>query len=411
MTAGPASGTTHESMRESSALELPIPSRDARAHHDRVVARIRAEIDRHGGSIPFDRYMELALYDPGLGYYAAGLRKFGSEGDFMTAPEISPLFSRCLARPVGDLLESLGGGTIFEVGAGQGSMAVELLRSLEGQGMILPPYQILERSAALRAVQRALIDREIPSAPVTWLEDFPPHGFRGVVLANELLDSFPVRLLQVSADASLVELSVGWESGRFTWQRAAHERDEDRDAVRRIERDLAQPFPPGYLVELGPSRAAWVREVIERLEAGVVLLFDYGYPRREYYHPQRGHGTLLCYYRHRVHSDPLILAGLQDITAHVEFTSLAEAARAAGAEVVGFTTQASFLLSSGLAEMMPNDPPGTPAYLAASQQVKQLTLPGQMGDLVKVMALARGFDPPLTGFSGLDLRARLGLQR
>lgn len=389
-------------------LELPAPDPGARAHSDTLVARIREEIEQAGGALSFERYMELALYAPGLGYYSAGMRKFGPAGDFVTAPELSPLFSRCVAVQVAEALEYLEAGQVLEVGAGRGSMASEVIQALPRSS--LDRYFILERSAELRARQERRLAKRLPDAPLTWLDDMPQAGFRGVVLANELLDAYPVRRFCIS-ESGVEELYVGWEGGRFIWKIGTPEDPATLEAIRRIEHDLPGPLPSGYVSELAPARTAWIREMVRRVKEGVILIFDYGYARPEYYHPQRAEGTLACYYRHRMHADPLILTGLQDITSHVDFSAIAEAAVAAGATVAGFTTQANFLMSTGLMEMARGMAPDSSEYAQTAAHVKRLTLPGEMGELVKVMALSRGFDQPLCGFSGRDFRARLQMSQ
>ena len=370
---------------------------------------IRAEIAAAGGALSFARYMELALYAPGLGYYSAGSQKFGVQGDFITAPEISPLFARCLARQCRQVLNALGGGAILEFGAGSGVLAVELLLELERLDSLPSAYFILELSAELRARQQCLLSQRAAHLldRIRWLESLPAGGLRGVVLANEVLDAMPVQLFVRSAGA-LKERCVACEDQGFIW-RDVPAGAPLTQAVAALQAALPASLPDGYCSEINPALPGWITSLAATLEQGVALLIDYGYPRREYYLPERSAGTLMCHYRHRVHADPLILTGLQDITAHVDFTALAAAGSAAGLTIAGYTTQAHFLLGSGLPELAAaSDPQDLAAHLAVTDQIKTLTLPGAMGERFKVLALARGLEGlPLRGFALRDLRGRL----
>jgi len=390
--------------REPRPESLPAPSPEAAAHGERLCQHIREEIARGGGAIPFQRYMELALYAPGLGYYSAGSRKLGAEGDFVTAPELTPAFGRCVARQAAEVLETLGGGDIVEVGAGSGALAAAALGELERLGAPLGRYLILERSAELRARQQAALAGQ--GGRVGWLEDLPAPGFRGVVLANELLDALPAARFEV-APGGVREHYVTWEGGRFRWLADEPEHPVLGRAVDAIQRELAEPMPPGYVSELALAQRAWAREAAGRLGAGLLLILDYGYPRAEYYHPQRHGGTLSCFYRHRTHADPLILTGLQDISVHVDFTAVAEAGAAAGLELAGFTSQADFLLSLGVLDELVALAPGSPQHAALTRAIKRLTLPSDMGEVSKAMALTRAHRTPLAGFARTDRRGRL----
>jgi SAM-dependent MidA family methyltransferase len=387
---------------------LPTPSEQALQHSRAVFARIRDEIESNGGAIPFARYMELALYAPGLGYYSAGMRKFGRDGDFVTAPEISPLFSRCVGRQIDQVLDHLGTGEVLEVGAGSGILAAEVLTTLAGSGRLPRHYFILETSAELRERQELTIRAHAPGLMdrVIWLDHLPEPGFCGVMIANEVLDAMPAHRFRVETDAPL-EWYIGCEGARLVWKLARPVDTTLTKAVRAIECSLDHRLPAGYASEINTLHRPWVHELGQRMSAGLILLIDYGYPRREYYHAQRNQGTLMCYYRHHAHQDPLVLPGLQDISVHVDFTTIAEAAAESELQVSGFTTQSSFLLSAGLIEMSVGAAPDTPGYWAMTQQIKQLTLPGEMGELVKFMALTRGIDLPLLGFTTGDLRIRL----
>ncbi|HHH36895.1 MAG TPA: SAM-dependent methyltransferase [Gammaproteobacteria bacterium] len=351
--------------------------------------------------------MELALYAPGLGYYSAGRRRFGIGGDFITAPELSPLFARCLARQCVEILEGMEDGVILEFGAGSGVLARELLAALEALDVLPAAYFILEPSAALREEQEATLRKAHPRLMdrIHWLTALPREGLRGIVLANEVLDAMPVHRLRWR-NGAFVELYVdapGEEGLTLVEGPLSH------PALEAAPRRFAGGFPEGYTCEVNPAAGAWVRSLSGVLAEGVALLIDYGYPAAEYYHPQRRDGTLMCYYRHRAHDDPLCLPGLQDITAHVDFTALAEAAVDAGLEVAGYATQSAFLQGCGIAElgaaaMSAGD---TRQQVELARQLRTLLLPGEMGEAFKVLALARKRPGPLTGFSVRDERGRL----
>jgi SAM-dependent MidA family methyltransferase len=380
---------------------LPEPSAEEQAHSERVGAAIRDEI-AHRGSIPFSRYMELALYAPGLGYYTAGKQKFGSAGDFVTAPEAYPVFGRCLARTATEVLAQLGGGAILEVGAGSGKLAATMLTELAVHGALPETYYILELSPELRERQAATMRQTAPehAERVRWLDHLPEPRFRGLVVANELLDAMPVERFKVDADA-VKQLGVTWCEGRFDWV----ERPALPAVIDRVE-SLA--LATGYVSEVGLAAEAWVRSVGERIAAGVLLLIDYGFPRAEFYHPDRATGTLMCHYRHRAHPEPLILPGLQDITAHIDFTAIAQAGVDVGLNILGYTSQAAFLIGSGLDDIArTSNPMDVRAHLALTDQIKKLTLPHEMGELYKVIALQRGADITLRGFEQQDRRSRL----
>lgn len=380
---------------------LPSPTAEEQAHHDKLAQRLRQEMAAAGGAITFDRFMELALYAPGLGYYVAGTRKFGEHGDFITAPELGSLFARCLARPCRSLLAGLGGGDILEAGAGSGALAADLLLELESLGRLPERYLILELGAELRARQHETIKTRAPHlfGRVHWLADLP-GDFRGMVLANEVLDAMPVTRFKVT-QTGVNELYVAWENEGFAWQ--------EKPATAAL-RERVEPLglAADYTSEINLRAKAWVRRVADSLKQGAMLLIDYGFPRTEFYHPQRAQGTLMCHYRHQAHDDPLRLAGLQDITAHVDFSAIAEAGVDAGLALLGYTSQAAFLLGCGLDRIMAaSDPHDVRAHLALTQQVKKLTLPHEMGELFKVLALGRGVREPLPGFTLQDWRGRL----
>lgn len=391
------------------AGSLPQPDAAARAHSEQLTACIRDAMDAAGGAITFAQFMHMALYEPGLGYYSAGLRKFGREGDYVTAPEISPLFSRCIARQCAQVIAA-GAGDILEFGAGSGVMAADLLAELQARDCLPDTYYILEVSAELRQRQHHTLSHACPHLleRVQWLDSLPGAGFSGIILANEVVDAMPVHRIYIDEHGEPGEYYVAWENDEFSWQRGTLSSDRLRERVDDINAELDSPLAPGYTTEINLAAGAWLQSLNDILQRGLILIIDYGFPRREYYHPQRSSGTLMCHYRHHNHDAPLILAGLQDITAHVDFTALAESAYHAGLDISGYTNQANFLLSSGLPDMAnavnADDPR---SQMEAAQQIKKLTLPQEMGELFKVIALGRDLDMPLFGFTLRDDRDRL----
>jgi SAM-dependent MidA family methyltransferase len=388
-------------------LAMPEPDEAACIHSRALMGLICAEIDAGGGSIGFDRYMTLALYAPGRGYYSAGSAKIGAGGDFVTAPEVSPLFARCLARQCAAILAQLDGGGILELGAGTGIMAADLLAELDRLGVVPDHYHILEPSADLRRRQQELLRARAPrwGRRIRWLDRLPRSGLRGVVLGNEVLDAMPVCCFGIARDGVLERRVACAQPGRLGWcERPADARFEAR--VADLAAALPQPLAPGYCSELNPQFGPWVRALAEALTQGVILLVDYGYPRHEYYHPQRDRGTLLCHYRHRAHDDPFRYPGLQDISANVDFTALAEAGLEAGLDLLGYTSQAQFLLANGLEEAF-EQVRDEPARWRLAPQIKRLTLPSEMGERFQVMALGRDYGRALEHFSLRDHRARL----
>ncbi len=364
------------------AQALPLPDDAALAASRRLLDRLAAELAANGNWIPFARYMELVLHEPGLGYYAAGARKFGAGGDFVTAPELSPLFGRALARQVAQLLQP--GEAVLEFGAGSGALAEQLLGELQC------PYFILETSAGLRERQRQRLgDR------VQWLERMPQR-FRGVMLANEVVDAMPVHAVAWRADG-VFERGVCANEGTLAWSLRPAE-GPLLEAARALAVEV--PASGSYDSEIGLVGRAWIRLLARALERGAILVADYGFPAREYYHPQRSGGTLACHYRHRVHGDPFYLPGLQDITAHVDFSALARAAAAGGLEVLGYANQARFLVNCGITDLLEKeDPADAKRYLPAASAVQKLLAPSEMGELFKFLALGRGVASPLLGFA------------
>ncbi len=389
---------------------LPEPTPEAAAHSAQLREIIRQAISASpSGSICFAHYMDQALYAPGLGYYSAGLSKLGAGGDFITAPEISPLFGRCIARQCREILAGLRGGEILELGAGTGRLAAEILLELEKLDALPERYCLLDRSADLRLRQQRHLQAIAPQllSRIHWLNSLPERGFKGLILANEVLDALPVHRFCITGKG-IAELQVGWEGGRFIWIQDCPAEPELVTQVEAIEAALGRRLPAPYLSEVNLMTGPWIASLAERLERGLLLFIDYGYPRCEYYHPERNMGTLICHYRQRAHPDPLILTGLQDITAFVDFTAVAEAATSCGLKVGGYTAQAYFLIACGLDKLLIELQPRSPArYLDYARQAKLLTLPGEMGERFKVMALAKGWDAPLLGFAFCDHRGRL----
>ncbi|MCF6218112.1 MAG: SAM-dependent methyltransferase [Gammaproteobacteria bacterium] len=386
--------------------QLPVPDAFAQAHSRALFEVIADEIEAEGGSISFARFMALALYAPGLGYYAAGAQKFGEAGDFVTAPEISPLFSHCLAHQAAQVLRALGGGDILEYGAGSGVMALEILRELARIDCLPDHYYIMELSADLRQRQHQRLREDAPQLleRVVWLDALPEVPINGVVFANEVLDAMPINLFEVQ-EGVLQEVNVMLGEQGLTY--ALDEVGESLASAATLV-ELAKQRPDGYRSEYNAAVGPWLQSMAGSLGKAAVFLIDYGYPQHEFYHPQRSGGSLMCHYRHRSHADPLILLGLQDITAHVDFTQVAEEACRASFDVSGFTSQAYFLMSLGLTERLAdNDPDDIKQQMLIAQQVKKLTMPNEMGELFKVIALQKGLGLPLQGFMMNDQRSRL----
>jgi SAM-dependent MidA family methyltransferase len=385
---------------------LPPLTVEEQAHSLRLAAHIREALVAAGGWLSFERFMELALYAPGLGYYSAGSEKLGAGGDFVTAPEVSDLFSGCMARQCAAVLMRTG-GEILELGAGTGRMAAALLTELAAQRVLPERYAILEVSADLAQRQRERLAR-LPRAlreRVVWLERLPERPLHGVILANEVADALPCRRFTLREDG-LGELGVALVSGEPLRDFRDALRPPDEGLARACEEILAglpEPLPLGYTSEVCLRLAPWINSLGASLERGILLLSDYGLPRRHYYHPQRLSGTLRCHYRHRAHDDPYLNVGVQDITAWVDFTRVAEAALESGLTVAGFATQAAFLLGLGLEGLV------TAADTALERtrlagEARRLIMPEEMGEAFKVMALTRDCDMSLAGFTLSDLR-------
>ncbi|MDR1462784.1 MAG: SAM-dependent methyltransferase [Azoarcus sp.] len=385
-------------------LNLPLPDADALEQSTRLTALIAAEIAAAGGWMPFYRYMELALYAPGLGYYDGGARKFGIDGDFITAPGLTPLFGQALAAQAEEIMRA-SACEVIEVGAGDGHLAADLLCELDIRHCLPVHYGILELSAELRARQRETLLRRAPrlASCVRWL-DTMPETFSGLVLANEALDAMPLHVI-AAKDGGIYERGVVLAAAADAPRAFAWEDRPARGAVLEATRRL--PLPPGgdgeYVTEINLAAAAWISAWGERLRQGALLLIDYGYPRDEFYLPSRAKGTLMCHYRHRAHDDPFLWPGLADVTGSVDFTAMAEAGFDAGLDVLGYTSQGQFLLNCGLLDCLARRGPRDGAdYLRAANAVQKLTLPREMGELFKVLMLGRGIDTALLGFARGD---------
>ena len=385
-------------------MNLPQPSPEAADHSRQLSAAINREIVACGGWISFSRFMELVLYEPGLGYYSAGARKIGAAGDFVTAPELSPFFGRALAHQLAEFMDA-SIPFVLEVGAGSGCLAADLLRELECLGKLPERYDILDLSADLRERQQATLVAAVPHLLplVHWLDRLPER-FSGVVLANELLDALPAHVI-AWRENGIFERGVALDAdGCFTW----NERPATGVLLAAAEEIAAQcSLPPGYESEISLAARAWAAEWGRRLQRGALLLIDYGFPRSEFYHQQRGSGTLMCHYRHYAHPDPFYLPGLQDVTVHVDFTAIIAAAAGAGFDLLGYTSQGQFLLNCGILDLLAAEEPGTPDYIRASGAINKLLMPHEMGELFKVIAIGREIDRPLRGFSTGDQSHRL----
>lgn len=348
--------------------------------------------------MPFSRFMERCLYAPGLGYYSAGRTKFGGAGDFVTAPELGSLFASSVADALMPCLRELGADADFcELGGGSGAFAEVAMRAFDEAGLWPRRYRILEPSADLRERQREHLRAELPAhlfARVEWLERPPEEAWRGVLFANEVIDALPATRFCVR-EGEVFEEHVTVD-GEGAFERCDRPADAlVAGAVRHVERDLGREFDEGYRSEILPQLPYWMQAVLGTLEAGVVLFIDYGYPRDEYYLPERDDGTLVCHYRHRAHAEPLILPGLQDLTAFVDFTALAEAGNQAGFSVAAYSSQAQFLIAAGLPQRFnrASESADEVACYGLAQEVKRLTLPGEMGERFQTLLLARNVGP------------------
>ncbi|MFC0136277.1 hypothetical protein CR105_24955 [Massilia eurypsychrophila] len=370
-------------------MSLPEPDSDALAASHALQQLIATEIAQHDGSIMFARFMELALYAPRLGYYSGGAAKLGRDGDFTTAPEITPLFGAALARVTASIIAQ-SAPNILEFGAGTGKLARDVLTALAADGVAVDSYAIVELSGELRARQQEAL-KDFPQ--VRWLDGFP-DTFSGVVLANEVLDAMPVELV-TKTPAGWRQVMVTIDDGRFAFA----ERAPDAALAAQIGRQIpdADLLEVGYLTEVHPVAGAFMATLARMLAGGggAAILFDYGFPAHEYYVDDRTGGTLMCHYRHHAHADPFYLPGLQDVTAHVDFTAMALAAQDAGADVLAYMSQAGFLLGAGIGELLlRTDPQDALRYLPQANAVQKLVSPSEMGELFKVLVVGKGIDLP-----------------
>ncbi len=398
-----------------SANVLPEPDEEAKIHSQLLMQRIGDACERANGWINFAEFMNIALYEPALGYYSGGLQKFGQKGDFITAPEVSPLFGQCLANQLLEAIKNLQKTTaekvyVIEFGAGSGVLAVDILRQLERHNCLPEQYLIIELSAELKQRQKQTIKDKAEHLlkHVQWLDQLPENIGSAVVVANEVLDAMPVECFKVVDGVSKVEsLMLGFDNDNLV-SRYQHANGPVLQKIEEIQQRSELTFSENYSSEYNPAIYGWLSALEGKVDNLLILLIDYGYNEKEYYHPERVNGTLMCYYQHRAHDDIFWWPGLQDITAFVNYTDVAYSAVDSGLNVSGYTTQAAFLLANGLSDLHASQvTDDVQQQVMLSQQIKTLTLPSEMGERFKVMALTKNYDEPLTGFSMLDLRNRL----
>jgi SAM-dependent MidA family methyltransferase len=386
-------------------MKIPTPNEPEQQRSHALSTLIHKKIQQDGGSISFAQYMESALYYPELGFYTSPRPKFGKLGDFITAPELSPLFAKSIARQCHPILKSLNGGDILELGAGSGKLAMEILLELNQLNQLPKTYYIFEKSPALRLQQQLFLKEHCAyfMPRIVWLDTLK-NKIKGIVLANEVLDALPVHCFRIEKDG-MVERCVAFEQGQFVWKLTASTTPSLIRHVTLIQQECK--MDNGYESEINLNLDHWITSIANILEKGVILLFDYGYGRREYYHPDRTQGTLMCFYQHHRYDDPFPWVGLQDITAHVDFTAVLESAISAGLNLGGYTTQSSFLLACGLLDLAQQNLLMTADNYQQNQAIKKLTFPSQMGELIKVMALTKHYKETLLGFSLYDRKRNL----
>ena len=382
--------------------KLPQPTQEALQHSQRLQSYIVNKIHQSGGWIPFAHFMELALYAPGLGYYSASSTKFGYKGDFVTAPEISVLFGKTIARQAMQLFRQIDLASILEFGAGSGKLALDLLTELEQLDQSPPQYLILEMSGELQQRQRELFVTHAPHLldRITWLNELPEQ-FSGLIIANEVLDAMPTHLIVWKKD-DLFERGVGLDQQNFIWIDKPLISDELKTIANQLSTliDRNEPNFVSYLSEISLANRYFIRSLSKMLQSGLILLIDYGFGQREYYHPQRSMGTVMCHYRHYAHDDPFYLPGLQDITSHVDFSAITQVASCNNLQLLGYTNQAHFLINCGITELLSKvSVTDTAAYLPLSNQLQRLVSPAEMGELFKVIALGKHFDGTPIGFT------------
>ncbi len=389
-------------------MPLPRPVQTDSIQSGKLCRHIQKLITQSGGSISFEQYMSACLYQPALGYYNTDGDRIGEAGDFITAPEVSSLFSKCLANQCTEILNQTDGDIILELGAGTGRMACDILQALEKQDTLPKEYWILELSAALRKQQQVFLGETIPHLYpyIRWFETLPKKTFTGVILGNEILDALPFcRFIKMAT--SFHEIRVGFDKRGFVWKETPAD-SSLLDALKRIDASLKRPLPDTYISELNRRVEDWLNMLQKSLKRGVMLFIDYGFSGDDYYHPEQSGGRLLCHYRHHAHADPFYYPGLQDITAPVDFTAVANAACALGLDISGYTTQTCFLLANGLENLITaTHSMDIKVQTQTAQQVRMLTMPDQMGERFKVIALSKKHDQPLSGFSMMNGRLRL----
>jgi SAM-dependent MidA family methyltransferase len=382
-----------------SDVSFPAPSADALAHSEKLSALIRADVEDHGGWIPFERYMEMALYAPGLGYYSAGAKKIGKDGDFITAPEISALYGQSIAQCARQVIGQTD-GDILEFGAGSGKLALDLLTELAQLNQLPKNYFVLEVSADLRERQQILLS-SLPAnifSRIQWIDKLL-NKIDGLIIGNEVLDAMPTHLIAWN-EAGIHERGIAIENNYFVFQdRLLDKNSELFHAANKLN------LPSGYVSEINFASHGFIASLGTMLQQGVILLIDYGFSAAEFYHPQRSMGTLMCHYRHHAHADPFYLPGLQDITSHVDFSAIAQAGKEVELDLIGYNTQAQFLLGCGITDLIArHDARGAARYLPIVNAVQRLISPAEMGELFKVLALGKNFDHALLGFDTRPLR-------
>jgi len=385
-------------------LHFPPITAEMQMHSAAVLDHVHSEIQKAGGLISFARYMELVLYSPGLGYYSSGSHKLGKIGDFITAPEISPLFAKSVARQFSQILNQLPDSDILELGAGTGIFAKDVLLELKKTNCLPRRYSILETSADLRQRQQAFLQNTCPDlySRIHWLEHLP-EKFKGVIFANEVLDALPVHCFRVEKQ-TVLERCVSLKNQQLTWALSPPLSSALNDQVQTLIQEF--DLPPDYESEINLLLPHWIKTLAEILEIGTLIFFDYGYGRREYYHPQRSSGTLRCYFQHRLHDNPFLFPGLQDLTCSIDFTRVVESAVQAGLNLAGYTTQSAFLMACGITDFA-NAPPSSMQQYQQNLALKLLMLPSEMGSLVKALALTKNWHAELEGFRLFDKQREL----
>jgi SAM-dependent MidA family methyltransferase len=381
--------------------QLPTPSFEANQHSEQLVDLIKTNITQQNGWISFYDFMHLALYAPNLGYYAAGLQKFGSGGDFTTAPEMTPVFAQTVANQIAEVLAQSQGG-VMELGAGTGKLALNILLALAEKDCLPEYYYIVDVSSHLQQVQRETLQAGLPEslfARVKWLTELP-NSFDGVIIGNEVLDAIPIHIIQ-KQNSEIVARGVAIENDTLVWQNQQLTNSEaDQALLREVE---ALNLPDDYTTEVCPAAAGLIASLATTLQKGAIIMIDYGFEAAAYYHAQRSEGTLMCHYQHQAHDNPLTHVGLQDITAHVNFTQIAQAGVDHDLDMAGYTNQATFLVNCGILDVMSQiDPDDIQQYAPMASAVQKLLSPAEMGELFKVIMFTKEIDDEVIGFQSGD---------